>query len=36
MYKIKMLQVDKMIKEVENFAKERQGKEGCHRYKESS
>ena len=25
-----------MIKEVENFAKERQGKEGCHRYKESS
>ena len=35
MYKIKMLQVDRMV-EAENFAKGRQGKEGCHRHKESS
>ena len=36
MYKIKMLQVDRMVNEAENFAKERQGKEGCHRHKEPS
>ena len=30
MYKIKMLQVDRMVKEAETFAKGRQGKVGCH------
>ena len=31
----KMLQVDRMVNEAENFAKGRQGNEGCHRHKES-
>ncbi|KAK7823716.1 heat shock 70 kda protein 6 [Quercus suber] len=31
-----MLQVDGMVNEVENFAKGRQGKEGCHRHREQA